>query len=321
MVFSQSAENGGAPYHERVLMDPNVSSPMSPSDLKNRQNRNTTGSTSSVSPSGKAKRKSVQFSDEVHVHQRTSAPSMGNKHVSKFQRTGSIFDDPGAFLTTNEDASENSTSENNGSSSSSSSSSQKNPNNIDTTLSSVRERKRSALALEYQRMAATELMKEAPDWPKLRRLIQLCEFQLMHTDPESGNTTLHRASYTGAYDIIMYCLKQNGADVNMRNNLGRTPLMLAAEQNNDNVVKILLESGADPHLTTVGGMTALHFACKANAEKACKVLLELVEDSGFIEMEDNSRKTPIQVTSSQTIKDLLVRRISSQHSIDDFNNY
>merc|ERR1719230_1193657 len=195
------------------------------------QRNSAPASSSSFSPeddgSGKkAKRKSVSFSDEVQVHQRSSAPSMGQKHVSKYQkRDQSIFDDDD-FNANNAEKS--------------SSSSGPGINSFDVqsdsfdpvNLTSMNERKRSALALEYQRTAAAELMKDTPDWPKLRRLIQLCEFQLMHTDSDSGNTTIHRASYTGAVDIIMYCLKQNAGDVNIRNSLGRTPLMLAAEQDN-----------------------------------------------------------------------------------------
>lgn len=322
MITSDAADMGGAPYHDRMLDDKS-------SKFYSPQTRNSAPATSSSfspenspedgSGSKRARRKSVSFSDEVQVHQRSSAPSMGQKHVSKYQkRSESIFDDL-------EDDSNNNA---NNAAEKSSSSSGPGINSFDVqsdsfdpvNLTSMNERKRSALALEYQRTAAAELMKDTPDWPKLRRLIQLCEFQLMHTDPDSGNCTIHRASYTGAVDIIMYCLKQNASDVNSRNSLGRTPLMLAAEQDNKDAVKVLLEAGADPHLTTVGGMTALHFAAKANAEKATRVLLELVDDLP-VEIEDNSRKTPLQVTSSQNIKDLLVQRISSQHetSADDFD--
>jgi ankyrin repeat protein len=46
---------------------------------------------------------------------------------------------------------------------------------------------------------------------------------------------------------VVKLLLQNGAKVNFRNEYGRTPLSLAAENGHEAVMKLLLENGANRH--------------------------------------------------------------------------
>ncbi len=55
-------------------------------------------------------------------------------------------------------------------------------------------------------------------------------------------------------------LIRNGADVNAKDNLGDTPLILAAEKGCMDIVKILLDNGADPTIADNGGYSATYFA-------------------------------------------------------------
>ncbi|HHJ21189.1 MAG TPA: hypothetical protein ENJ84_15395 [Gammaproteobacteria bacterium] len=52
----------------------------------------------------------------------------------------------------------------------------------------------------------------------------------------------------------------NGEDINRKNKLGDTPLILAAEKGDLDTVLWLLENGADPRLTNNSGQTARYFA-------------------------------------------------------------
>ncbi|MBI3833827.1 MAG: ankyrin repeat domain-containing protein [Planctomycetes bacterium] len=63
---------------------------------------------------------------------------------------------------------------------------------------------------------------------------------------EDGRTPLHQAAFAGTIDRIELFLKY-GADANARDQLGRTPLELAATSGHVEAVKLLLEHGADLH--------------------------------------------------------------------------
>jgi uncharacterized protein len=70
----------------------------------------------------------------------------------------------------------------------------------------------------------------------------------------------------------------SGANVNVRNKLGYTPLMLAADQGSVMVVKALLRAGADIHAKNGEGETARSLACNREVgrekghDQACAIL-------------------------------------------------
>ncbi|OMJ81432.1 hypothetical protein SteCoe_18108 [Stentor coeruleus] len=74
-------------------------------------------------------------------------------------------------------------------------------------------------------------------------------------------TALHMASVYG-YKMICLALIQapNGADVNSRTSIQRTPLHLATLHNHLHIVKLLVENGADINLKDNENNTALHYA-------------------------------------------------------------
>ena len=58
-----------------------------------------------------------------------------------------------------------------------------------------------------------------------------------------GRTPLHRASFNGALEVVRLLL-EHGADVEAKNIVGETALQEAADRGHDNVVKLLREHGA-----------------------------------------------------------------------------
>ncbi|MGL9718325.1 MAG: ankyrin repeat domain-containing protein [Wolbachia sp.] len=65
---------------------------------------------------------------------------------------------------------------------------------------------------------------------------------------EDGNTPLHFTAMKGKVDIAKILLKHN-ADVNAKNNEGKTALDCAANNNHQELVELLLAHGAVPVTT------------------------------------------------------------------------
>merc|ERR1712046_564255 len=99
---------------------------------------------------------------------------------------------------------------------------------------------------------------------------------------------------------------RNGADINPRNTMKKTPLHLAAEQNQATAVKVLLESGADPMSKTLAGFTPLHSAVLNGHEDVVRTLLE---HGGVDEHEDSVHGTPVEMAAARknsNIQEMLV---------------
>lgn len=72
---------------------------------------------------------------------------------------------------------------------------------------------------------------------------------------------------------IAALLIERGADVNVPDRRGNTPLMLAAAECDAPTVRVLLEAGADMHAENILGLTAFELTL-ANASDAADALLE-----------------------------------------------
>ena len=71
---------------------------------------------------------------------------------------------------------------------------------------------------------------------------------------------------------ILNLLLDKGADPNIKNRLGGTPLMWAAVFGNEAAAVRLLERGANPALKDEDGMTALDWARKNKHESVVRLL-------------------------------------------------
>ena len=92
----------------------------------------------------------------------------------------------------------------------------------------------------------------------------------------NGNRTklLSLASFLGYSEICAIMIKK-GANVNVQDEHGRTPLMAACQNGHIEVVKLLLKNGADIYVKIQGYMTALDFA----AQQGHKEILNLIVES------------------------------------------
>lgn len=84
---------------------------------------------------------------------------------------------------------------------------------------------------------------------------------------------LHQAARKGNGKAIRQLLEE-GADVNLRDERGRTPLILAAKNGKAQAVKLLLDLGADASLTDPKGRNALAYALDSidDAQVFCRLI-------------------------------------------------
>jgi len=90
------------------------------------------------------------------------------------------------------------------------------------------------------------------------------------------NTALHQAIWTGHPGIVK-CLLFHGAQANVIDSYGHTPLMIASLLGRITLVKLLIAYGADSNFRC-GGMTALELAQENNHEEIVAFLLEYQND-------------------------------------------
>lgn len=85
-----------------------------------------------------------------------------------------------------------------------------------------------------------------------------------------SQTPLHMASELGTPDALV-CIEHllaAGADRNVVDSKGRTPLSFAVIPSNLKAVQLLLEAGTDPNKLNIGGQTALFGATNVEIAKA-----------------------------------------------------
>lgn len=91
-----------------------------------------------------------------------------------------------------------------------------------------------------------------------------------NTAYENGNRALHFAALEGNENVVAALVKAPGVDLNARNNVDETPLMLAVIRGHRNTVESLLTGGAQVNKT---GWSALHYAASAGNNDLAKLLL------------------------------------------------
>ena len=86
-----------------------------------------------------------------------------------------------------------------------------------------------------------------------------------------GDTPLHVAAIYGRPEAIKLLLGA-GADINITNNNGETSLLWAAGNNKTEAMKLLIEAGANLNIANNNGETPLHLATRNSETEAMKLL-------------------------------------------------
>ena len=106
----------------------------------------------------------------------------------------------------------------------------------------------------------------------IEKVIRALETVSVNTKPD-GNTPLLMVAVQNRKEDIARLLIQKGADVNVTNNGGETPLINAAHRGLYPIVEMLLDAGANVNQASNGGYTPLMASCGRGHSEVAKLLL------------------------------------------------
>ncbi|OAQ99952.1 hypothetical protein LLEC1_04023 [Akanthomyces lecanii] len=98
------------------------------------------------------------------------------------------------------------------------------------------------------------------------------------------------------FSNIVKLLLENGANVEVKDEDGRTALSYIAEQGHEAIVKILLEKGANVEAKDRNGQTPLSWAAEKGHEAIVKMLLE---KGAYVEAKDKGGQTPLSLAAEK----------------------
>ncbi|XP_067660340.1 putative ankyrin repeat protein RF_0381 [Haliotis asinina] len=112
---------------------------------------------------------------------------------------------------------------------------------------------------------------------------------------DGGSNILHLACKGGYVEVVKYIVSQNKVDINSAGWKQRTPVIVAAEMGEKDVVEFLVEHGADLLLVKDGGSNILHLACKGGHLEVVKYIVS--QNKVDINSRGWLRKTPVMVAA------------------------
>ncbi len=116
-----------------------------------------------------------------------------------------------------------------------------------------------------------------------------------YSENKYENLSLFDLIKDGKTDLVKKKI-ESGADVNVKNNYGNTPLIWASDTRQTEIVKLLLEYGADANAKNNNGNTPLHCASIYGYTEIVKLLLEYGADANA---KDNDVWTPLFCASGE----------------------
>jgi len=119
------------------------------------------------------------------------------------------------------------------------------------------------MGLKSSRMLLQYCKEDSNKEAEATKILDTCWFLDVNYKSIDGNSILHWACYSGKVRVVQSLLEK-GAQPNVLNNLGSTPLMVAVRYGNHDVVQVLVESKVDVNVLSNEGKNALTIAVCSN---------------------------------------------------------
>ncbi|XP_071085923.1 serine/threonine-protein phosphatase 6 regulatory ankyrin repeat subunit B-like [Haliotis cracherodii] len=123
------------------------------------------------------------------------------------------------------------------------------------------------------RKGRSPLMVAAQNGKKELFNLLLCEGGNMFQTDGDGNNILHVSCIGGHLHMVVYVLSGFIFDINSRGEVGRTPVMLAAEEGHRQVFNLLVSRNCNLHLDDSCGNNIIHVACLGGRVEMVNYLL------------------------------------------------
>lgn len=127
---------------------------------------------------------------------------------------------------------------------------------------------------------------------------------------------------SGDYQRVQLMIENNKELINQKNNEGETPLICAAEDGHEDIIKLLLDNGAKLNLTNNEGLNALMIAAINNEEKeSLEVLLDNQNvNLKLLEAKSKENKTVLDYANeneNSKIKEIILNKINSLKNVNE----
>lgn len=126
---------------------------------------------------------------------------------------------------------------------------------------------------------------------------------------DDSDTLLNYNCKSDSKELIDLLLK-SGADVNIANRFGVTPLMRICKKDSsemENIQVIMLENGADVTAKDQDGNTALHYAAQNSSDSAAKTMADMLSEFGKVDINavNNEGKTALDIATESSNEPLV----------------
>ncbi|XP_071086553.1 putative ankyrin repeat protein RF_0381 [Haliotis cracherodii] len=135
---------------------------------------------------------------------------------------------------------------------------------------------------------------------------------------DDGNNILHLACFSDNVHIVEFVITHKIADIESRSQLGRTPVMIAAEMGKQQVFDLLVGKGCNLSAVNDTGNNILHLACFGGNVHIVEYLI--THKIADIESRGHFGRTPVMtaaVQGQQKVFDLLVGKGCNLSAVDD----
>jgi len=114
---------------------------------------------------------------------------------------------------------------------------------------------------------------------------------------------------SGDMSGVLKSVIDQGAYVNIRNDVGYTPLIFAAHENNLDAVQKLINHGSDPSRVEADGWSALHFACDYGNKEIVKILMDAKVDYTLRTFKENKTARDFAVDKDPEILHMIPENV------------